>query len=292
MDDILLKEFLKIIGYNTSAFDTSKAEVWTEAYLGSISEDKSEGGRADIFLSYTNLSAIVIENKIYATDQECQLVRYDNYLAKNFTKNDSLLIYLTLEGTRASKYSTPHEVECTSISYKQHILKWLERCVMLAFDKPLVRETIMQYRNTIKTLCNMVTPNRRLIDIALQDNNIEATLVLLENQSAINCSIVQIRCDFIELLKRELGAHFRLEEGEEENLKSLSNPEGGIMFKVRGYDSEWVLSILYENHVSGMMYTITKNDTGNVEYKEVLDCPYLWKDNPRNQHYPLGARFF
>ena len=95
--------------------------------------------------------AIIIENKIYAIDQYHQLLRYNNYGKQRFPKGFKL-IYLTLDGHEASKDSLgDNEIDYHCISYKGHILNWLSKCVMLAYDKPLVRETISQYITLIKT---------------------------------------------------------------------------------------------------------------------------------------------
>lgn len=288
MGDALLNEFLQTIDYQLPTFASAKATVQTEAFLGSINEDKTEGGRADILLYTLNGSAIVIENKIYAADQERQLERYDRHLRQNFNRDNSLLLYLTLDGKQASEHSVHYTIDYKPISYKQHIYQWLERCTALAFDKPFVRETIVQYQNIIKDLCNMETPNTHLTEIALQDNNIEATMALLNGYDAINQAIAQIRWNFIDMLKQELRENFKLDG--EDDLKYLSKPEGGIMLRAKYCSSKWALSVMYENHRDGMMYTITQDDTGDVVYKTGLD--YLWKDRTQCQHYPFGAKFF
>ena len=56
-----------------------------------ISEDKTKGGRIDIVIKLKE-TVIVIENKIYAPDQDNQLIRYKNEYP--FSK----LYYLTLDG--------------------------------------------------------------------------------------------------------------------------------------------------------------------------------------------------
>ena len=62
------------------------------------------------------------------------------------------------------------------------------------------------------------------------------------------------------------------------------------MLRAKYCSSEWALSVRYENHRDGMMYTIIQDNTGDVKYKEGLD--YLWKDKTQSQHYPFGANFF
>ena len=62
-------------------FDSTNATVDVEKSIGGISGDKEEGGRMDILIKSGNIQgdktkAIIIENKIYASDQTKQLYRY------------------------------------------------------------------------------------------------------------------------------------------------------------------------------------------------------------------------
>lgn len=119
-------------------------------------EKEFENGRMDICLERQN-SCIVIENKVYAADQEEQILRYVDY-ARKAEKNpeNRLVIYLTLYGSEPSQKSVgknqiPKSEYCT-ISYKTHIITWLSKCLLLAMNKPYVRENINQYMDLLKQL--------------------------------------------------------------------------------------------------------------------------------------------
>lgn len=61
--------------------------------------------------------AIIIENKIYAGDQEYQMLRYYNH---SKTYADSRLIYLSLDGKTPSNFSTKSG---ETFDYKSSILQ-------------------------------------------------------------------------------------------------------------------------------------------------------------------------
>lgn len=153
---------------------------YTEYYTGPIAGDT--GGRIDILVK-SNHYGLIIENKIYAGDQDKQLTRYDNYGKETFGADRYLLVYLTLFGSEASEGSTAKEsakeVDYLCLSYAEDILRWLEQCVQLAYDKPLVRESLNQYIRTIKQLSyqDMNQENiQKIIELAVDHPEVVATL--------------------------------------------------------------------------------------------------------------------
>lgn len=155
--DAFLKSFIRIFGIQGYPESSGiEATVTIEKHIGFISDDYSNGGRVDITIEPKGQGTkVLIENKIYASDQKRQLVRYHNY------DKNSHLLYLTLRGNKATECSTildgneGHLKEGTdyfSVSYEKHILTWLENCKKEAASHPLVRETISQYINLIRHL--------------------------------------------------------------------------------------------------------------------------------------------
>ncbi len=77
MGDKFLKAFLELIDKDEEFIDSSKvSKDMVERYVGRKTE--TEGGRIDIIVE-DGTNALIIENKIYARDQENQLLRYHNY---------------------------------------------------------------------------------------------------------------------------------------------------------------------------------------------------------------------
>lgn len=181
-----------------------------ERYIGN--KDETSGGRIDIILEDGH-NAIIIENKIYAGDQDNQLLRYYNY-GKRF--EDFRLVYLTLDGHEASETSTGsnNEVKYNTLSYGVDVINWLYQCAMLAYDKPLVRETIRQYISLLKILTGVSMDKdsiNKLVRVAV--NDIDSTAALIGAQDAIGA---YLRKEFLfRLLKKfadDNGLAFELDE--------------------------------------------------------------------------------
>lgn len=175
--DTYLKEFLSVVGDVglSAAFDTSEASVTTEYHTSC--------GNLDILISNSKGQAIIIENKIYASDQWEQLKRYDNFASKKYHAGNYAILYLTLWGDEASGQSG-EGVKYKCISYKDTILEWLKRCISISAQKPLIRETMIQYLNLIKELTNqtMDTINKNEL-LELMANNAEEVAAICNMQS-------------------------------------------------------------------------------------------------------------
>ena len=132
-------------------FTSDRTTVTPEFHIGNIIWEKNEGGRIDIFLK-NGTNTICIENKIYAPDQKAQVKRYCGY---NCNKNT--VFYLTLKGedphedSRGELESGEHFF---NISYREHIVQWLELCLKEVPNLTSVREAINQYILLIKKLTN------------------------------------------------------------------------------------------------------------------------------------------
>lgn len=180
--DRFLRAFLKSIAcFNEWEFNTTKAEVKIEYHTGFTNDDKTNGGRIDILIESDN-RFIIIENKIYACDQENQLLRYHKFAGSH----DHKLLYLTLDGKEASDYSTNDCLESGEdyfpIGYNTEIIAWLNSCIAEASRYPLVRETIIQYLNLIKKITNqdMDTNSReQLLNVMIRPDNIGAVAAII-----------------------------------------------------------------------------------------------------------------
>jgi hypothetical protein len=169
--------------YEINKFQTEDSESITEYLAGKIDEDYLNGGRIDILLRDKFKQQIIIENKIYAVDQENQLVRY-----KNFDKR-APIFYLNLWGDEPSINSKGELIgnkDYFIISYETDIIRWLEKCIKECFNKPFIRETLNQYLNLIKELTNQSTNKNMEKEIAtILMNNFSSFIQILENQNAV-----------------------------------------------------------------------------------------------------------
>ena len=109
-----------------------------------------EQDHIDLLIRNAKGKAIVIENKIWAGDQQRQLQRYFDAVTRRGL--EPILVYLTLDGHEPSDDSRgAHEV--LSLSYGRDLVPWLRRCQERACADPALRESVAQYIALIRTLC-------------------------------------------------------------------------------------------------------------------------------------------
>lgn len=171
--DKYLKVFISILD-DKIGIETSSCSVYTE-YV-------TNEGRIDILIEDKKGKGIIIENKVYATDQWEQLKRYDRFSKHKYGESNYAIYYLTLDKHDASD-SSAGEVAYNCISYGEHILNWIEECIKESVTTPLIRETFIQYSNHIKQLTNqdMDTMNKEAL-IEMMINTPEAIAALFSVQ--------------------------------------------------------------------------------------------------------------
>jgi hypothetical protein len=153
-----LKVFLETLQakYSEIEIDQLTDNVWVET------EKTLHNGRVDIWIKSKSENAyLLIENKIYAGDEEKQLLRYREYLngrsEAHKEQRKGILLYLTVNGKRASDYSTAGKVERNqpngyyAISYYDTIRKWLDDCLKMDLSIR-VKLAIKQYVELIDFL--------------------------------------------------------------------------------------------------------------------------------------------
>jgi hypothetical protein len=271
-----------------------QGSVRTEVHAGFKSDDLTSGGRIDLVIDlHGGCRKILIENKIYAADQECQLVRYQN------SDEKALLLYLTLEGANASDYSTMSKVSSKKlvayedyfpISYKTHILTWLEDCVKESSGRPLVRETLVQYANLIRTLTQQNTNNLMTQEITKTVlSNKEALL----SYAAMYASWDSIRIEIIKHIEMKLwGVSERQEFVTSKTTIELNTVDkNGPMLFVDNLLAENNLGIGFGVEGRTWFYGFCRLDPKNIKPDEIT-CSRLAKlrgnyDAP-NQFWPVS----
>ena len=194
MQDAFLKAFIDTIAHGGTKpeLDTAHAKVYTEYNIGNITE--TTGGRIDILITDRSDTgngkagghAIIIENKIWAADQPNQLVRYHNFAPK------ATLLYLTLNGDEPSDQSKGELTDYRCISYRSDIINWLRQCAQLSFDKPRVRETILQYINLLQQLTNQnIMEQKQLIQLLTNKENFEQACKIADTMPAAKQYMVE-----------------------------------------------------------------------------------------------------
>lgn len=146
-------------------------------------------GRIDIFID-NGRQCIVIENKIYAQDQNEQLKRYETFATSKYENH--ILLYLTLFGDEASEYSAL-DSKYLKLSYNLTIINWLERCIEISAKSPVIRETLIQYINHLKHLTNHTSlekMNNEIIELLSLQNNIESTFTIGERLNDVKNHLI------------------------------------------------------------------------------------------------------
>ena len=211
----LLEAFLSLIDkdFVPTDFNPSNATVYTEY----TTTDK---GRIDILIKDTNKNALIIENKIYAADQNEQLKRYDQFAEKEFKAYQ--IYYLTLWGNEPSLQSGKG-VNYLTISYADTIIRWLDKCIALSARLPLVRETLIQYSNHLKILTNqdMNTKNQEeIVKTLATSHNLEAAQsVFLNYPKVFDYLAKKYFNPKMEKFAEQNGLKYYYEEAEESYIK-------------------------------------------------------------------------
>lgn len=173
LDLLPLESFLSIIGVKDFKFQDCCVQ--------------KEHQNIDILIS-NKTQAIIIENKIWARDQEKQIERYYE-LIKNEGYQDIWIYYLTLNGREPSTQSKGNiDQKVEPISYEFHINQWIEKCIELASRQPALRESLVQYQNVIKELTgNHMAAEQinEIIELLSQNDNMIKASAIAENWNNI-----------------------------------------------------------------------------------------------------------
>lgn len=178
-----LELFLGCLPEQFKSFDPSGARTACERYIGQKTE--YSGGRVDICIENSSGQMIVIENKIFAGDQEHQILRYVEFLRGRLWNRGGVefpVLYLTPDGHSPSYDSTQADMmQCrcgedyVCISYKDVIVPWLDKCINEMEDKPHLKEHLTTYRDIIRKKVLGMDRNKDIINIIEStENNIKA----------------------------------------------------------------------------------------------------------------------
>lgn len=259
-----------------------------------ITEYSTNEGRIDILIKDSENHAIIIENKIYADDQWKQLKRYNIFAQNEYGNRNYQIFYLTLWGNEASGQSG-QGVEYTCISYQTDIIAWLEKCVCISVRFPIVRETINQYINHLKSLTNqdMDTKNKEeVVEILLK--NIESTFTVADNVAHLkNHLINKVFLPQLSSICEELGLKNISEEYDRVNRYwsgfQILNPswkvfEIGFEFGAKGLGN----FIIGVNHID----TNIRKDETFEKVKSFFprkDDNWVWKSFPTYSYWGKEA---
>ena len=173
-------------------------------------EKPADGRRIDIYLKF-NKSIIAIENKIWAGEQPNQIFDYGKFIKSNKKKN--FLFYLTLDGKESetakiidNDSGKNSKVEYFCLSYKEHILNWLEKCLQATYKYVNINQAIQQYQNVIKQLTNQTMEHKEMKEI---NDLIKSHPLIIKYQNEINQSIKEVKSEFFDRFCEKLRDNFK-----------------------------------------------------------------------------------
>lgn len=286
LKDAFLKSFVEQI-LPDFEFVTDVVKVETEKFIGQKNEDSTCGGRIDLIITNSRRQALIIENKIGASEQEKQLERYSNYAKENFS--DYRLLFLTLEGSDSITISDEGKGQYKPVSYRTDILKWLESCIGIAACYPLIRETIRQYIINLKEILNIMdTENEnKLIETATSKEYVDSALTIIENGTNIKKAIRERFVEQLKELVEKKGLEFHCDEG----LCDLRN-DSWIMILKPSVSKIWSIYIGWEKQTKGEGAYYGIGNIGEVKNEASADVlntlPLVWKEGKQSSWWPCG----
>ncbi len=183
--DVFLQRFVSVMGL--PPLPPGKVKVSAEVGIGTVTEDS--GGRLDLVVNCGVQPALLIENKIYAGEQNRWVTRYLNYAP------GASLIYLTLDGRSPENLTEgerPSNLLCRS--YAVHVIEWIKQCRKEAVSAPTVRESLSQYLHLLQELTQQSpqTPmNADLIKAATDSREaLEAFFALRQTESELRRTLI------------------------------------------------------------------------------------------------------
>ena len=210
---VFLEHFLNLEPRLADSSDYGKLydfQVITEAATN------ANDGRIDISLKNEDYACIIIENKIDAEDGDGQLNKYYWDARKEGFKPEQIkLIYLTPCGEPPKEKSLagqkpldPDSVIC--ISYKNHVVEWLEDCLKEVVRVAPVRETLFQYQMQVRKLTGQ--PINKELTMEIRDILIREYDLITELENSIHKTKKQIQDNFWEKLAGKVTRDCRIKE--------------------------------------------------------------------------------
>ncbi|MDA8378461.1 MAG: PD-(D/E)XK nuclease family protein [Planctomycetia bacterium] len=148
--DLFLKLFLTRLAkgiqlHKDAPFKPSELDKLAGLHSATVSRERRvDKGQLDIWINLPGWGGIVIENKIYAGEQDQQLERYGEFLDGRY--KNWLLLYLTRDGCPSK---TAEKYIYYRISYREHILDWLDDCLRATYQYVNINQALQQYKDVV-----------------------------------------------------------------------------------------------------------------------------------------------
>ncbi|QHC95673.1 hypothetical protein PspR84_13815 [Pseudomonas sp. R84] len=160
----------------------------------------------DILVRNQSKQAVIIENKIYAGDQDEQLWRYHQRMqAEGY--GEIWTTYLTLDGSEPSEQSRK-SLPVVLLSYEAEIIAWLKDCIPLVAREPGVRESVFQYIELLQKLTSSDQGEIYMSKLKEQILLGENLFVIADINHAFKSVLVDLQLDIWERMTAYQGSHY------------------------------------------------------------------------------------
>jgi hypothetical protein len=149
-------------------------------------------GQIDLLMERPGFG-IAIENKINAGEQPRQLGSYATYLRNRFGSS-WLVLYLTVDGKRSETHDgKPY----CRISYREHILLWVDKCLRETYHIIPINQTLLQYRAVVRAITGKTMESSAMKELS---EFITKNPDIIRYSRQINEAIGAARADFLDRL--------------------------------------------------------------------------------------------
>jgi len=256
-------------------------DIFAKLFLETIEIDTFQWDNYQVQREYKNIDllltnaakAIIIENKIWAGDQDKQLERYYKQIeAENF--EEIHIFYLTIWGTEPSERSLGELIDrkyVGLISYNYHISKWLDKCIEVSSRFPTLRETLVQYQNIVNELTGKSMGQEQkdeVIKLLSQNDNIIKAHSIAENWNHVKW---YTEWNFWNELEGVISKDYRILNFQKYSTYSLDsvihqsrnrNAYYGIMFEIGEYKDNKIC-VFIERGWTELYYGLTIQQNGD-----------------------------
>lgn len=280
--------------------------LFLEKFLAEIKITNYDFKNSKLYLEYENidlyltdgLNHIIIENKIWAKDQDAQIKRYIDAIQKendNVSIENLYVVYLSIDRKQPSDYSldtlnikgdyivnkSKKIARFININYKNEILNWLEECQYEVQNITNLNEAIKQYTDVVKMIINQYEGKVMNLKNLLKKDR-EKFKLAQEISKAYEQADIEIKLEtqevFWKYLQEKLqnkGFNFDFVSGDyskvdiDNKVNNYWNKKNktyhfGLKYNVKNIDVNYKLSFFIEiNHNIYYGFTISKDENRN-----------------------------
>jgi hypothetical protein len=284
--ELFLDKFLKVLNINDFNINSKNCSIYKEYQ------------NIDLYITDGN-KHIIIENKVYASDQKNQIKRYIEIIKKendSLNINDILVVYLSIDKLKPSAYSlgdlkiennfitrsSDNIALFKSIHYKNEILEWLKLCQYEIQNITNLNEVFNQYMDVVKMINNQYKDKVMNLSDYIKENK-----TTYEMAVEIQQALPKARRDIIDNFFTTIINSLKITLGSEWTVELIGDLSKRYSFPIRIYKNKWIGSkennIIFgfefdkHNYYDGYFGIVRKNNKVDIKndisnkFKERLD---------------------